>query len=101
MSTIKYIHSSGDVTEVQAEVGENLMSLAVNNLVDGIVGECGGAQACATCHCYLNTKYAAHFGEISEMENAMLEMVGERKPTSRLSCQLEITEEKQWILSKN
>ncbi|GAC27279.1 2Fe-2S iron-sulfur cluster-binding protein [Brumicola pallidula] len=88
MTIIKYVDAENNVTEVEAETGESIMSLAVNNMVDGIVGECGGAQACATCHCYLDNKYAKHFSEMSEMEEAMLESAPQRTETSRLSCQL-------------
>jgi 2Fe-2S ferredoxin len=91
MNKVSYINANNEVTEIEMEDGENVMSLAVNNVVEGIVGECGGAQACATCHCYLDEKYAGHFTEVSDVEDAMLDMVPDRKPTSRLSCQLELT----------
>ena len=93
MSIVTYIDAEGTSTEVVQEAGENLMSLAVNNLVEGVVGECGGAMACATCHCYVDTKYTHLFSDIGELEEAMLEMLPERRPTSRLSCQLELTED--------
>jgi 2Fe-2S ferredoxin len=88
MALVKYIDTDGNVTEVEIEAGETVMSLAVNNMVDGIVGECGGAQACATCHCYLDETLSKHFSPRSEMEEAMLEDAPERKESSRLSCQL-------------
>jgi 2Fe-2S ferredoxin len=93
MTIIKYVDAKNNVTEVEAETGESIMSLAVNNMVDGIVGECGGSQACATCHCYLDDKYAVHFSEMSEMEEAMLESAPERTETSRLSCQLMLNDD--------
>ena len=92
MAQVKYIDANDTVTEVTVEAGENVMNAALDNMVDGIVGECGGALACATCHCYIDEKDGAQFGEISEMEEAMLEMVPERRATSRLSCQLEISD---------
>ena len=90
MALVKYIDADNNVTEVEMEDGENIMSLALNNMVDGIVGECGGAQSCATCHCYLDEALSKHFSPKSEMEEAMLEAAPERKETSRLSCQLEL-----------
>ena len=93
MATVKYIDADNNVTEVSLEPGENLMTLAIDNVVDGIVGECGGAMACATCHCYISENDQKHFQAVSEMEEAMLEMVPKRQPNSRLSCQLEVTEE--------
>ena len=93
MSTIRFIDADNQVTEVASEPDETVMTVAVNNMVDGIIGECGGAMACATCHCYLDDKYADRFGEVSEMEDEMLSMVEYRKPNSRLGCQLELTED--------
>lgn len=90
MSVVKYIQADGSETEVEMEAGETVMSLAVNNMVDGIVGECGGAQACATCHCFLDESLSEHFSEKSEMEDAMLEAAPEREDNSRLSCQLKL-----------
>jgi 2Fe-2S ferredoxin len=90
MALVKYIDTYGNVTEVEIEPGETVMSLAVNNMVDGIVGECGGAQACATCHCYLDETLSKHFFLKNEMEEAMLEDTPERKENSRLSCRLEL-----------
>lgn len=93
MSTVKYVDVAGAETEVEAEAGESVMTLGVNNLVDGMVGECGGAMACATCHCYVDEATNALFAPISEMEEAMLEMVPDRKPNSRLGCQLELADD--------
>jgi len=93
MAVIKYIDAEQNVTSVPIEAGETIMSLAVNNLVEGINGECGGVQACATCHCFIDAKFTDLFSEIDDMEEAMLDMLEERKPTSRLSCQLELTDE--------
>lgn len=93
MSTIRFIDANDQVTEVPAEPDETVMTVAVTNMVDGIIGECGGAMACATCHCYLDDKYADRFGDISEMEEEMLGMVEHRQPNSRLGCQLELTDD--------
>lgn len=93
MSTIRFIDAQNNVTEVEAEPDETVMTVAVDNMVDGIVGECGGAMACATCHCYIDDKYADRFGDISEMEEEMLSMVDHRTAKSRLGCQLELTED--------
>lgn len=93
MATVTYKHANNETTVVEVEAGENVMSLAVNNMVEGIVGECGGAMACATCHCYVDESQMQNFGEVSDLEEAMLEMVPDRRANSRLSCQLELTDE--------
>ena len=93
MPKVKFIDAEENVTEIDIEPGENVMSLALDNMVDGVLGECGGAMACATCHCYIDKEQQEHFEPASMMEEAMLEMVPDRRENSRLSCQLELTEE--------
>jgi 2Fe-2S ferredoxin len=68
------------------------MTLAVDNMVEGVVGECGGAMACATCHSYIDSDQQQYFAPISELEESMLEMAPNRQANSRLSCQLELSE---------
>lgn len=92
MSIIRFIDADNQVTEVASELNETVMTVAVNNMIEGIIGECGGSMSCATCHCYVEDKYTHHFGNIGEMEEDMLSMVEHRQPNSRLGCQLELTE---------
>ena len=69
---------------------------AIGNLVDGIDALCGGVRQCATCHVYVDDEWAARVGPPGDDEAEMLEALAdviEVKPTSRLSCQIHITEE--------
>jgi 2Fe-2S ferredoxin len=67
---------------------------ALYNNIDGIIGECGGALACATCHVYVDEAWFAKVGARSEMEGQMLDFSPvEVKPNSRLSCQLTMSAE--------
>lgn len=93
MPIVTYIESNGAEHAIDVPVGENVMRAAVNNGVEGIVGECGGGLACATCHCYVADAWADRVGgPSSDDERDMLESVAsEQRPTSRLSCQIEIT----------
>ena len=93
MATVNFIDAEQNVTSLPIEAGETVMTLATNNMVAGIEGEWGGAQACATCHCFIDEEYASQFSEVGDMEDAMLDTLEERKATSRLSCQLELTDE--------
>ena len=89
MTTITYIEPSGRAVAVDVPEGWSLMQGATTNGVDGIVGECGGSCACATCHCYVDPARAADLPPPGETELAMLaNVVAERRPSSRLSCQL-------------
>ena len=89
MLEVTFILANGEKTTVHAKAGDSLMAVAVANSVQGIVAECGGAMACATCHCHVDPDWIAAVGLPSEMEADMLEFcegpVGE---TSRLSCQI-------------
>lgn len=89
MPDITYISPSGERRTVQAEAGTNLMTAALNNLVPGIVGECGGQMSCATCHVYVDQEWADRLAPITDDEQDMLEATA-AEPTkySRLSCQL-------------
>jgi 2Fe-2S ferredoxin len=67
------------------------METAVGASIPGVVGECGGSMACATCHVYVGDAWADSLSAITEMESAMLDCVAaERRLTSRLSCQIRL-----------
>lgn len=93
MVHIKYVQADGQSQEVDAPEGWNLMEAAFHNGVEGIEAECGGSCTCATCHVYVDEGYLDKLKPIQPNEDEMLECVAaERRPTSRLSCQVEITE---------
>lgn len=93
MTRIVYVDHAGEETVVDAENGLSVMEAAINNDIDGIVAECGGACACATCHVYVDASFKELTGEPDEMEQAMLEFTDNVQENSRLSCQLEISDE--------
>jgi 2Fe-2S ferredoxin len=86
---IVFIKPDGERREVVAEAGESVMHAAVNNLVDGVVGECGGDLSCATCQVFVAPEWYNALPEPSSEEEDMLEATSE-EPTkfSRLSCQI-------------
>lgn len=89
MANITYVEASGQATTVNLPDGWSLMQGATTNGIDGILGECGGSCACATCHCYVDASRLGDVPPASENELAMLENVAaERKPNSRLACQI-------------
>ena len=95
MAALKFISADGTETEVQVDPGDELsiMQAAVNNGVRGIDAECGGALSCATCHVHFSREWHDRLTEAGAMEKDMLEFVVEPKDTSRLSCQIPVTEE--------
>lgn len=89
MTTIRYVEPGGRSVTVDVPEGWSLMQGAIGRGVDGIVGECGGSCACATCHCYVDPARLADLPPPGEAERAMLDCVAaERRPNSRLACQL-------------
>lgn len=94
MPKVIYTLPDGSETTVDVPVGWSLMEAAIQNNIDGIVAECGGGCACATCHVYVVEAPQGALPEISDMEGDMLECTAaERRDGSRLSCQLRMTEE--------
>jgi ferredoxin, 2Fe-2S len=92
MPTVTYVHPSGAREVLDVPVGTSVMRAAIINGVDGIVAECGGEMMCATCHVYVEPDQLGRTPEMSDDEKAMLEFTAsERKPHSRLSCQLVVT----------
>lgn len=92
MPNIRYVSASGDVVEVDVPVGDSIMQGAVDNMVDGIVADCGGACACATCHCYVDNQWLVSISAAETVELEMLEAAIDPKSNSRLSCQIEVTD---------
>lgn len=93
MTKIVYVDYAGEETEVDAENGLSVMEAAINNNIEGIVAECGGACACATCHVYVDEAFRKLTGGPDEMEQAMLDFTDNVQDNSRLSCQIEIGDE--------
>jgi 2Fe-2S ferredoxin len=93
MPTIKITDYKGETHTIEAKSGVTLMEVAVDNNIDGIPAECGGACACATCHAYVADSWLAKLPQMDDMEDAMLDSALDRRPNSRLSCQIEITDE--------
>ncbi|MDG2089564.1 MAG: 2Fe-2S iron-sulfur cluster-binding protein [Gammaproteobacteria bacterium] len=100
MPLVKYISHDGTTNEVEVPVGNSVMQGAVDNMLDGIVAECGGSCSCATCHCYLDGAWSDKIPPASEMEKDMLECVLEPQDNSRLSCQVNVTDELDGLVVK-
>jgi 2Fe-2S ferredoxin len=93
MVQITYIDVDGAARTVEAEAGSTVMETAIRNGVPGIVAECGGACACATCHVYVDEEWRAATGEPQPMEEDMLDFASDVRPNSRLSCQIRVRPE--------
>lgn len=90
---LTYITPDGTRYEREAAPGETVMEVAVRTSVPGILGDCGGSCACATCHVYIPEEWEVRLPKIEVHESEMLDVVGERQDNSRLGCQIKLTEE--------
>lgn len=93
MAKVIFIESSDVVHSVDADAGRSLMQIAVDNMVPGIYGECGGACSCATCHVYVDPEWQGRLPAISTDESFMLEGAMDVTENSRLCCQLKMRDE--------
>jgi 2Fe-2S ferredoxin len=92
MPKITFIEHDGTQHTVEAEVGSTVMETAVKNDINSIVAECGGGCTCATCLVHVDDAWFDVVGKPSEDEDYMLDSAFEVTPTSRLSCQIQVTE---------
>ena len=93
MATIKFIEFDGTEHVVEGANDSSIMEAAVTNLVPGIDADCGGECSCATCHVMVSENWLEKVGLPGEMEESMLDLNPERQENSRLSCQVEVSED--------
>ena len=90
MPKITYIEHDGTSRTVDAETGTTVMETAIRNGVPGIEAECGGSLACATCHCYVESHAELIASPASDELMMLAHVAAERKPNSRLACQVRL-----------
>ncbi len=93
MPKITFVEYDGAVHAVEAEIGETVMEAAMRGGVAGIIAECGGSCTCATCHVYVDEAWIGKTGTRSDEEEEQLDNAYDVRPTSRLSCQIRMSEE--------
>ncbi len=93
MSKAIYIDKKNKQYVVDVENGTNLMQAAIDNLVPGVLGDCGGAAACATCHVFVDPEWADRAGRAADVELDLIDGLLDTTPTSRLSCQIIMNDE--------
>ena len=92
MAKITFLDSSGNSTEVDAPLGTSVMTIAQANDID-IEGACEGSLACSTCHVIVSPDWYDKLKPVIEEEEDMLDLAHGLTRTSRLCCQIEMTEE--------
>ena len=92
MPKITFIERDGTRRELDVPVGMSVMEVARRHEVD-IEGACEGSLACSTCHVIVDPEWYGRLREASEEEEDMLDLAYNLTRTSRLGCQIIITEE--------
>ncbi|WP_421851379.1 2Fe-2S iron-sulfur cluster-binding protein [Oricola sp.] len=94
MPKVTFVHPDGCRETVEGDSGVSIMQLATSKRIGGIIGECGGAAMCTTCHVFVDPAHVESTGNPNEIEDEMLEVTAtERQTTSRLGCQIVLTDQ--------
>ena len=92
MAKITYIEHSGKSHTIDVKNGLSVMEGAVQNNIPGIDADCGGGMACATCHVYVKEEWFNKIPPKNEGEDDMLDQAYKPQKNSRLSCQIEVSD---------
>ena len=92
MTNINFKLRNGELKKIDAEDGLTLMEVARDNDL-GIEGTCGGSISCCTCHVVIEKAWFDKVGPANPDEEDMLDLAVDLQPTSRLGCQIEVTQE--------
>lgn len=91
--TVHFETRTGRPMSVAAEPGVRLLDAALDALVPGIIGQCGGGITCATCHVKIAAQWRERLRPQSADEQELLGYVHNADVDSRLACQVRLTEE--------
>ncbi|MFT8674428.1 MAG: 2Fe-2S iron-sulfur cluster-binding protein [Acetobacter sp.] len=98
MPLVTFIQPDGISMAIDAPLGMSVMQVATQNAIAGIIGECGGACACATCHVHIDPPWVERLPAPTSQESEMLEFSSDVKDNSRLGCQIRITDDLDGLL---
>ncbi|MDE2466917.1 MAG: (2Fe-2S)-binding protein [Alphaproteobacteria bacterium] len=87
---LTYVDSRGCARTLEVAPGTTVMQGAKENAVPEIVADCGGACSCASCHVYVDPGWLNCFAPMSRNEDTLLSLLEDRRPNSRLACQLTV-----------
>ena len=93
MTTITVISRNGESREVRTESGLSLMEVIRDNGFDELLALCGGCCSCATCHVHVDPAFVGKLPKMGEDENDLLDSTDHRDSTSRLSCQIPVSDD--------
>ncbi len=91
MASVNFILADGSQTTITVAEGTSIMEVGRDNNF-GLEGTCGGSLSCASCHVILDADSYARVGVPSEDEMDMLDLAFGVTETSRLGCQIKMSE---------
>ena len=92
MAKLVIVNTDGAESEVEVVNGFSVMEAIRDNGFDELLALCGGCCSCATCHVHVDPAFADMLPAMSEDENDLLDSSDHRNETSRLSCQIKMSE---------
>lgn len=92
MINVDVIRQNGSVKRITAAAGANLMETIRAAGIDEMMAICGGCCSCATCHIHVDQTHSSVIPPMSEDERGILESLEHFDATSRLSCQIILTD---------
>lgn len=92
MPKLVVVNRAGEEKTVEAGSGLSVMEAIRDNGFDELLALCGGCCSCATCHVHVAEDWADRLTPMSEDENDLLDSSDHRGPTSRLSCQITMSD---------
>ena len=93
MTKITYIEQNGNLKTIEVQNGLTVMEGAIQNNIPGIDADCGGGMACATCHVYVTEDWFDKLEKKLDGDEDMLDQAYEPKKSSRLSCQITVSDQ--------
>lgn len=93
MPKLVVVNRAGEEKTVDAAAGLSVMEAIRDNGFDELLALCGGCCSCATCHIHVDASWADKLPAMSEDENDLLDSSDHRNATSRLSCQIQLTDD--------
>ena len=91
MPSITFVKRDGSEETIEASAGLSVMEIGRDNGI-GIEGTCGGSLSCATCHVVVDEAWVEATGKPSLDEEDMLDLAFGLEETSRLGCQITLTD---------
>ena len=90
MADMVIVDRDGVEHRVAGKTGVSLME-TLREMDYGVAAICGGMCSCATCHVYIDDSWTGRLPAAQGDDLELLQELGGRRPTSRLSCQVEFT----------